>query len=250
MRLLLPSLAIIACLPCSSVIAQQYRDYQLRLQPVWSRVADALGEIGSVESAEISPDGKRIVSGTKYDNSVIMWRTSDGHELWRKYAEQEIERVGWSADNKYVAAYSEDYHVTIYEADSGNVAKTIRLTKGIDGLTWSNRGSILLIGEEETVRKNQPKQGFLRAYQMPQAELIQSIDFGGTINEVFFSLDDKYFVASGHGAVKVYKTEDWSLQASLQQKASPITIGQTSGDQNQRRPDNAKTSHHHNLRNC
>lgn len=61
-----------------------------------------MGEPGSVESAEFSPDGKYIVSGTKYDNSVIMWRTSDGNELWRQYAKQEIERVGWSSDGKYV----------------------------------------------------------------------------------------------------------------------------------------------------
>jgi hypothetical protein len=58
--------------------AQQYLNFQLRLEPVWSRVADALGEAGSVESAEFSADGKYIVSGTKFDNSVIMWRTSDG----------------------------------------------------------------------------------------------------------------------------------------------------------------------------
>ena len=37
---------------------QTYEDYQLRLEPVWSRVADALGEAGAVESAEFSPDGK------------------------------------------------------------------------------------------------------------------------------------------------------------------------------------------------
>ena len=97
--------------------AQQYLNYQLRLEPVWARVADSLGEPGSVESVEFSADGKYLVSGSKYDNSVIMWRTSDGAELWRTYAVQEIERVGWSADGKYVAAASEDYLVTIYDAN-------------------------------------------------------------------------------------------------------------------------------------
>lgn len=41
--------------------SQQYLDNQLRLEPVWSRVADALGEPGSVESAKFLAD----VSGTK-----------------------------------------------------------------------------------------------------------------------------------------------------------------------------------------
>ncbi len=120
--------------------AQQYLDYQLRLEPVWSRIADALGELGSVESVEFSPDGKYIISGTKYDNSVIMWRTSDGTELWRQYAAEEIERVGWSADGQYVAAGSEDYLVTVYDAASGEVTKTLKQNRGIDGLTWSQQG--------------------------------------------------------------------------------------------------------------
>jgi WD40 repeat protein len=64
-----------------SAAAQQYMNHQLRLEPVWAVVADAFGEPGSVESVEFSPDGKYLVSGTKFDNSVMKWRTSDGAEL-------------------------------------------------------------------------------------------------------------------------------------------------------------------------
>jgi len=195
--------------------AQQYLDYQLRLEPVWSRIADALGELGSVESVEFSPDGKHIISGTKYDNSVIMWRTSDGTELWRQYAAEEIERVGWSADGKYVAAGSEDYLVTVYDAASGEVTKTLKQNRGIDGLTWSNQGSLLAIGEEKIEQEGKPTQGFVRIYDMPSGEEVASVDFGSTVNELFFSQDDAYLLAVGHGAVKVYKTEDWSLAQIL-----------------------------------
>lgn len=208
-----------------STHAQQYLDYQLRLEPVWSRVADALGEIGSVESVEFSPDGKYIISGTKYDNSVIMWRTSDGTELWRKYAAQEIERVGWSADGKYVAAASEDFLVTVYEAQSGAIKHTIKHTQGIDGLTWSNRGSLLVSGEEKTTRDDSTTQagktqagktqGMIRVFDMPSGKEIKTIDFGNTVNELFFSQDDQYLLAVGHGAVKVYKTADWSLVQTM-----------------------------------
>ncbi|GAA4273700.1 hypothetical protein U6A24_02815 [Aquimarina gracilis] len=191
---------------------QPYLDYQLRLEPVWSRVADALGEPGSVESAEFSPNGKFIVSGTKYDYSVVMWRTSDGAELWRAYHPAEIERVGWSSDNKYVAACSEDFKTTIYEAETGKVVETLEHNQGIDGLIWSNNSMLLATGEEYSYNKDGKKQGFLRVYDMNTRKEVANIDYGSTINELFFTEDDQYIIALGHAGVKVYNTSDWSLE--------------------------------------
>ena len=199
----------------NQISAQEYLNYQLRLEPVWSRVADALGEPGSVESVEFSPDGKYLASGTKYDNTVIVWRTSDGMELWRKYAEQEIERVGWSSNGKYVAAASEDFMVTVYESLTGKVHKVIEHTQGIDGLTWSHKNNLLVTGEEKTVLEDGKVQGWIRIFDMSTDSEIEKIDFGNTVNELFFSSNDKYLLAVGHGAVKVYKVSDWSLVQTL-----------------------------------
>jgi WD40 repeat protein len=212
-RFLLLTVMISAIL---SLNAQQYLNYQLRLEPVWSRVADALGEPGSVESAEFSPNGRFIVSGTKYDNAVIMWRTSDGSEVWRAYTEQEVERVGWSSDGKFVAAASEDYVVTVYDAANGAIFKILEHTKGIDGLTWSHKGSLLVTGEEKTELENGsvPK-ALSGVFDMPSGKEIQTIDFGNTVNELFFSKDDKYLLAVGHGAIKIYNVSDWSLVQTL-----------------------------------
>lgn len=195
--------------------AQQYLNYQLRLEPVWARVADVLGEAGSIESVEFSPDGRFIVSGSKYDNSVIMWRTSDGGELWRNYAAQEIERVGWSADSRYVAAASEDYLVTVYDAITGDVFKVLQHQRGIDGLTWSHEGSLLVTGEERIELDDGKREGWIRVFDGSKGEEITSMNFGDTVNELFFSSDDQYLLAVGHGAVKVYSAEDWSLIQTL-----------------------------------
>ncbi|WP_378320586.1 WD40 repeat domain-containing protein [Aquimarina celericrescens] len=202
-------------LPILGVAQQHYLDYQLRLEPVWSRVADALGEPGSVESAEFSPNGKFIVSGTKYDYSVVMWRTSDGAELWRAYHPAEIERVGWSSDNQYVAACSEDFKTTIYEARTGKVVETIQHNQGIDGLIWSNNSMLLATGEEYSYDKGGKKQGFLGIYDMQKRKEVAKINYGSTINELFFTEDDKYIVAIGHAGVKVYNTSNWSLEKEL-----------------------------------
>lgn len=199
----------------SLAFAQTYLNHQLRLEPVWSRVADALGEPGSVESVEFSSDGKYLVSGTKFDNSVIMWRTSDGAELWRAYAEQEIERVGWSSDGTYVAACSEDYLVTVYHAKTGEVFKVLPHSRGIDGLTWSHNGLLLATGEERTEVNDELTKGWIRIFDMATGNEIQHMDFGETVNELFFSADDQYLLAVGHGAVKVYKVDDWTLMQTL-----------------------------------
>lgn len=195
--------------------AQNYADYQLRLEPVWSRVADALGEAGSVESAEFSVDGRYVVSGSKFDNSIVMWRTSDGAELWRAYAKMEVERVGWSSDGKYIAAASEDRVVTVFDARTGAVAKVLKHTEGIDGLTWSHKGTILATGEEGAEMGEGPPKGVVRIFDMPSGMEVKILDFGSTVNELFFSADDQYLLAVGHGVVKVFKVADWTLAQTL-----------------------------------
>jgi WD40 repeat protein len=193
---------------------------ELALNLVWSRVADVNGEAGSIESAEFSPDGRRIVSGSKFDNSVIMWRTSDGHELWRAAVAAEIERVGWSPDGKVVAACSEDFMVTIFDAANGNAVKTIPHPSGIDALTWSHDGRWLATGEEHIRQPNGTMIGKARLFRMPEATLDREADFGETINFLVFTADDKFLVAAGHnGLVRVYATADMKLAREF--KADP-----------------------------
>lgn len=201
------NLLLIPLLPAQTY----YPDNSLRLQPVWSRVADAFGEAGSVESVEFSPNAKKIVSGTKFDNSIVMWRTSDGTELWRKYAKAEIERVGWSADGKYVASCSEDFLVQIWEAETGKLVQELPHTQGIDGLAWSTKGNWLVTGEEEIKTKENGKKivkGWIRVFEIPSGKVLHKIDVGGTTNEVMFTEDNRLMVAAGHGFVKIFDTSN------------------------------------------
>ena len=173
------SIFVLILLWCNETLAQEKLEYSLRLEPVWSRVADVLGEAGSIESAEFSPDGRFIVSGSKYDNSVIMWRTSDGAELWRQYTKHEIERVGWSGDGKYVASCSEDRLATVFDAKSGDILLKLEHEQGIDGLTWSKNGNLLATGEEHGESVNGSTDGWIRIFKIPSGEEVKSLNFGG-----------------------------------------------------------------------
>ena len=107
---------------------------QMSLNLVWARLADVNGEEGSIESAEFSPDSRFIVTGSKFDNQVIMWRTSDGTEMWRREIPEEIENVIFSPDGKWIASISEDFMLNLFRASDGHLDWSYERTQGIDGI--------------------------------------------------------------------------------------------------------------------
>ncbi|MEL6771464.1 MAG: PQQ-binding-like beta-propeller repeat protein [Bacteroidota bacterium] len=196
-------------------------DKRLALNPVWMRLADVYGEAGSVESVEFSYDGHRLVSGTKFDNTVIVWRTSDGTELWRRTLPQEIERVAWSPDGTMVASVSEDFMLRVFDAETGETLQEHELNAGIDGLAWSHNGRYLAAGEEYSRNEAGEKQGFLRVFAMPEGVEAKTYNFGTTINEVDFTEDDRYVMAIGQdGRVQVWEVATDALVLDIDEDIS------------------------------
>lgn len=179
---------------------------KIGLNQVWSRLADVNGELGSVESAEFSPDSQYIVTGTKFDNTVRVFRTSDGAQMWVTQVPQEIERVAWTQDSRYVVSVSEDFMMRVIDAETGDIIKEIKHDAGIDGLASSNDGRYMVSGEEHTKGK-----GFAKVYSTEDWSLLHAVNHGDTVNEIDFTADDKYFVTSGHPYVKIWETESGKL---------------------------------------
>ena len=189
-----------------------YAGDKLGLTLVWTRVADVNGEAGSVESAEFSPDGRFVVTGSKFDNQVIMWRTSDGAELWRQTVNEEIERVGWSPDGQWVASVSEDFLLRLFRASDGKLDWTYEHTQGIDALTWSHHGKWLTTGEEEA----DDGQYKVRVFEMPKKRLLHTVNHTGDVNCVHYSPDDQYLLSAGGTEVRIWRTSNMSLVQTLE----------------------------------
>jgi WD40 repeat protein len=216
----------LAALTATPAVAQfqttaRYHDKRLALNPVWTRLADVYGEAGSVESVEFSYDGLRLVSGTKFDYTVIVWRTSDGEELWRRTLPAEIERVAWNPDGSTVASVSEDRVLRVFDAETGETVRETTLTAGIDGLAWSHDGRYLAAGEEYSRDDSGERLGLVRVYAMPELRQVKLFDLGHTANEVDFSEDDRFLAATGNdGFLKVWEVETERLVLNIDQDAS------------------------------
>ena len=103
----------------------------------------------------------------------------------------------------------------VYDAIAGEVSKVLEHSRGIYGLTWSNNGSLLATREEMTKNDDGSINVWISIFEMPAGKKVRKIDFGNTVNELFFSHDDEFLLAVDHGAVKVFKVSDWLLLQTL-----------------------------------
>ena len=179
----------------------------LEMNHVWSRVADIYGELGSIESAEFSPDSEYIVTGSKFDFTVRMFRTSDGHQVWKARVPDEVERVAFTRDGRHVVSGSEDFVMRVFDAATGEVVFEYEHQNGIDSIAASHDGRYLVTGQEY----GEDGIGPGRIFDPKSWELVHTVEHIGTLNELDFTHDDAYMVSVGSRTLRVWKVADWSV---------------------------------------
>ncbi len=199
---------------CVCVYSETQANEDHALNRVWSRLADLMGEFGSVESAEFSPDSRFIVTGSKYDNTVRVFRTVDGVMQWRTPLPAEIERVAWTAEGTQVVSVSEDHFMRVIDGDSGRIEKEIRHGNGMDSLALSHDGRLMAVGEEmigDSTGAPTEKQTPVVLYDTRTWEEVRRVDQRATANEISFSPDDTRFVVVGGQYMKLWETKTGRL---------------------------------------
>ena len=86
----------------------------------------------------ISPDGKRIVSGS-VDNTVKVWDADKGTEIAHPQgAHRPVTSVAFSPDGKRIVSGSQDKTVKVWDADKGTETLTL---KGHTGMSAAWRSA-------------------------------------------------------------------------------------------------------------
>jgi WD40 repeat protein len=187
---------------------------EIKLESKWVRVGDTSGAIdrdndtASVETVELSPDGKLVVSGSKgvmkegqrVGQAIKLWRVADGSELWSRDRVDEVEAVSFSRDGSLVAAGGEDNRVEILRVSDGSLVKTLELKASCDGLRFTHNGKFLAVGDELQQ---------ISVWRTSNWELVQVTRHGGSgdnaVNSIDFNRDDRRMVSGGsNGEVKIW----------------------------------------------
>ncbi len=191
-RLATPLLTIFFAVPISHSLLAQHDIYNTNAPEIvhlWSRIADFAPLLRSVEAAEISPDGRLVLSGSKFGYNVMMWRVADGALVWEAAHDSEIECVTFSPDSKLAATGGEDFMVNIWEAATGKLLHSLEHDQGLDGLTWSHDGQTLAAGTEK---------GDIVFWDVPTWQQIRRVNVGSTINSLQFLNDDSHILVGGN----------------------------------------------------
>jgi WD40 repeat protein len=166
-----------------------YNQQQPHIVNLWHRVGDFSPTLRSVEAAEISADGRYVVSGAKFGYAVMLWRAADGFLLWEKEHESEVECVMFSPDGKRIATGGEDFYLRIWDTESGEEIAKVEHASGIDGINWSHDGQIIATGDEE---------GNLSLWDADSYRLLRKLNVGSTINSIQFTTDDQKILVGGN----------------------------------------------------
>ncbi len=158
------------------------------VKPVWHRVADYSPTLRSVEAAEISPDGKHVISASKFGSRLMLWRVADGFLIWEKVMQAEVEAVTFSPDGMYIAAGDEAYFVNIFDLQ-GNIVNTLEHNAAFDGITWSPDGQFVAGGSEN---------GEVVLWHSSDWTIAKILDAGSTVNSLQFTRDSGKLIAAGN----------------------------------------------------
>lgn len=196
-----------------------------RLGPVWARIADFKGELGSVESAEFSPDSRYVVAATKFNFEIVKFRVSDGVEMWRIATRDEIEHAQFSPDGRFIVAGGEDATTRVYDAATGAEIAAYFHDQSVDSVTWSPDGKLIFAGEEDYKDAADKRWGKGRVLRFDAAtgtlELLATTDNDATHNGIAFAPDMGLAATTSRQFVRLWDVADGFAEARVLEARVP-----------------------------
>jgi WD40 repeat protein len=160
------------------------------------------GHTDRVESAAFSPDGKRIVSTSSFDNTIRIWDAETGTEL-NKLGYSSVCSAIFSPDGRSVASIASwDKTIRLWDTESGTMLQTLEHTGWVRSMAFSPDGKYLVSSagnlDENVIAIWDVKMG--------EGKILKTFSgYKKDINSVSYSPDGKCIVsASEDGTIRIW----------------------------------------------
>ncbi len=167
------------------------------------------GHESPVAAVSISHDGQLAASGS-YDNTIKIWRVSDGRLIHTLYAHTDsIADVSFGPVGLILATASADATIKLWQAQSGQLIRTLEGHKGaVNSIAFSSGGDMLASGSRDKT---------IRLWKVSDGTALKAFPaHGGAVLSVCFS-PDSLMLASGGDDNKIilWDVKTGRRQASL-----------------------------------
>lgn len=173
------------------------------------------GHTDRVASASFSPDGKRIVSTSSFDNTIRIWDAETGAEL-NKISFPSACFAIFSPDSRSIASiasYGKTIH--IWDTESGTIIHTLEHTGFLESIAFSLDGKYIVSSAGSISDEN-----VITIWDVKMGKKLKTIS-GHTkqINSVSFSPDGKCIVsASEDGTIRIWDANSGKELKVLEEK--------------------------------
>ncbi|MCA9269011.1 MAG: hypothetical protein KDA41_11100, partial [Planctomycetales bacterium] len=154
-----------------------------------------------VQSLAFSPDGKWLASGG-YRNVKLWQRPESPQTVKLQGLAGQPQSLSVSADRKWIAVGEADGKVKVFDAASGQVAKTLAGHAGaVSAVAFSSTGEQLATGGQDKS---------IRVFSLADSKELTKIETPAPVTAVAFVLEDKQ-LAAGHADNKL---DTWQIAAA------------------------------------
>ena len=142
---------------------------------------------GAISGILITQNGKTIITSS-FDNSLTIWRVSDGKALHTMYHDNSVTGISISPDEKYLVSVGLDKNIHLWNPISGDWYRTIKDNDWINAVAFSPDKSTIATGGDDNI---------VKLWDVSTGKKITAINnHSGRILALAYSKDGKYLASS------------------------------------------------------